>query len=82
MKKKKVCWGAFEGSCNSWYSGICVMSRPSHVSERSLQRSEFERAAHGFSRFPNALELPMSLTLAKSRNRKYLSINEQVRDFA
>ena len=56
VKKKKVCWGAFEGSCNSWYSGICVMSRPSHVSERSLQRSEFERAAYGFSRFPNALE--------------------------
>ena len=62
MKKKKVCWGAFEGSCNSWYSGICVMSRPSHVSERSLQRSEFERAAHGFSRFPNALELQGSET--------------------
>ena len=38
------------------------MSRPSHVSERSLQRSEFERAAHGFSRFPNALELQGSET--------------------
>ena len=47
---------------NSWYSGICVMSRPSHVSERSLQWSEFEKAAHGFSRFPNALELQGSET--------------------
>ena len=35
----------------SYPAKICVMSRPSHVSERSLQRSEFERAAHAFSRF-------------------------------
>ena len=46
----------------SYPAKICVMSRPSHVSERSLQRSEFERAAHGFSRFPNALELQGSET--------------------
>ena len=30
---------------------ICVMSRLLHVSERSLQRSEFDKTAHAFSRF-------------------------------
>ena len=49
-----VLWGAFEGSLYFLVFGKTRYEQTVSLSERSLQRSEFERAAHGFSGFPNA----------------------------
>ena len=43
------------------------MSRPSHVSERSLQRSEFERAAHN----TDFCRLRISKNPANAQEMKY-----------
>lgn len=46
--------GEFEGSLWFLVFGKLRYEPIVSLSERSLQRSEFERAAHDFSGFPNA----------------------------